>query len=166
MPFKYRLQALLDQKIEAKRDAQAAVGQALKDVEAAKQTLEELRNKEKALHEKKEHLRRDLFSVTAGQKLNANDLRNRSVHLKGMDYEIQQAGHEVFGQRIVVDECEDALLSARRVLTEAAKGVEILEKHKSKLEERFVREREHAEALEMDESGNAAFLRRQRDNAR
>ncbi len=164
--FTYRLQTLLDQKVEAKKQAQSGVGVALREVEQAKEMLEELRNKERALHDKKEQLRRSLFSSGPGQALGATDLRSRAAYLKRMDQEIEEAGADVFGQRIVVDECEDALQQARRLLADAARGVEILEKHKAKLAERFQRELQHREALELDEAGTAAFLRRRREDAR
>jgi flagellar FliJ protein len=163
--FKYRLQTLLEQKIEAKRQAQAAVGQALRSLEEAQRTLEELRNKEQALHDKKTRLRKGMFAPDPGEKLAAADLQGRDAYLKRLGEEADEAGAEVFGQRIVVEECEEGVQKARRALAEAAREVEVLEKHKAKLEERFHREHERQEALQMDEAATSAFLRGQRGDA-
>jgi flagellar export protein FliJ len=165
LSFRYRLQTLLDQKIEAKNQAQAEVGKALRAVDEANRTLEELRNKEQALNDKKTQLRNSLFASESGQRLLAADLQGRTAYLRRLDAEVEDAGAEVFGQRIVIEECEDAVRETRRLLAEASRGVEVLEKHKSKLEERFRKEQERQEALQMDEAATAAFLRRQRSDA-
>lgn len=163
--FVYRLQALLDQRIAEKDRAQQAVAEAVRTLEEANKTLEELRNKERALIDNKAERRKDMFRAPGDEGLSSVELRERVAYLKRLDKEIEDAGAEVFGQRIVIDECTEAVETARRALADAVREAEALEKHKAQLAERFAAEQARKEELELDEAGTMAYLKRLKDHA-
>lgn len=163
--FVYRLQALLEQRIEAKDLAQQDVTAALRNLQEAQETLVELRNKERELIDNKAERRRSMF-IDDGGGLSATELKDRVAHLKGLDLEIDEAGAEVLGQRIVVSECEEVVQTARQRLADAAREAEALVKHKAQLAERFNGELARKEELELDEAGTMAFLKRLKDSGR
>jgi type III secretion system (T3SS) protein YscO len=64
----------------------------------------------------------------------------------------------VFSQELAVDEVRGVVREAEMKTSERKRAVEILEKHRAKLEKRFLTEIEQKEALEQDELGNVMYL--------
>jgi flagellar biosynthesis chaperone FliJ len=62
----------------------------------------------------------------------------------------------------VLEGCEERLAEARRDLGEITREVEVLHKHRERLEQRFLREIERKDALEQDEIGNVLYMSRRR----
>ena len=163
--FVYRLETLLGQRLAEKDRAQKAVADVERELEQSKQVLEELRNKEQSLIDNKAERRKAMFSAPSEGGLSSEELRQRAARLKRLDQEIEDAGAEVFGQRIVIDECSEAVETARLLLADAIREAEALEKHKAQLAERFAAEQARKEELELDEAGTMAYLKRLKDHA-
>lgn len=159
--FIYRLRLLLEQKEEAKNEADREL--ARREQELAKQVehLESLKRREKELLEKRERLRRELLAKPAGQEtLTARAVLDRSEFVKVVGLQIEEARNDIASQRSVIEQCELRVGEAKRSVEEAKREVEILTKHRAKQEERFLREERAREELELDEIGNVSYANR------
>jgi len=58
---------------------------------------------------------------------------------------------------LLIEDCKEQVDLAQRHLAKCSREVEILNKHREKLEQRFRREAERKEALELDEIGNMLY---------
>lgn len=159
--FVYRLQTVLDQKISLRDQAQEELTQAIGEQKQEEEILEQLRNKEKSIRDNKAELKSQLLSGES----TAEALRNRRNYLKRLDAELEAAGAEVFGQRILVDEQIEKTDMARLRLADAIKEAEALEKHRERQEAEFRAEIERKEALELDEAATQSYLRARRNDA-
>ncbi|MBI1352756.1 MAG: hypothetical protein GC160_00310 [Acidobacteria bacterium] len=157
--FRYRLQAVLDQKKEVRERAQEELTRSLRAQQEAEEILAQLRNKEQELRDKKAELRTEMVTVQAS----AQELRRRRDYIQRVGEELDAAGAEVFGQRILVDECVENVDRARLILADAIREAEALEKHREKQETEFYAEIERKEALELDEAATQSYLRRRGD---
>ncbi len=159
--FVYRLETVLEQKKELRDRAQEELTQAIAEQKREEEILDQLRNKERALRDNKAELKAQLLS---GQRT-AEALRNRRNYLKRLDEELEAAGAEVFGQRILVDELLEKTDMARLRLADAIKEAEALEKHRERQYAEFRAEIERKEALELDEAATQSHLRARRNDA-
>lgn len=159
--FVYRLETVLEQKKELRDRAQEELTQAIAEQKREEEILDQLRNKERALRDNKAELKAQLLS---GQRT-AEALRNRRNYLKRLDEELEAAGAEVFGQRILVDELLEKTDMARLRLADAIKEAEALEKHRERQYAEFRAEIERKEALELDEAATQSYLRARRNDA-
>lgn len=159
--FVYRLETVLEQKKELRDRAQEELTQAIAEQKSEEEILDQLRNKERALRDNKAELKAQLLS---GQRT-AEALRNRRNYLKRLDEELEAAGAEVFGQRILVDELLEKTDMARLRLADAIKEAEALEKHRERQYAEFRAEIERKEALELDEAATQSYLRARRNDA-
>lgn len=159
--FVYRLETVLEQKKELRDRAQEELTQAIAERKREEEILDQLRNKERALRDNKAELKAQLLS---GQRT-AEALRNRRNYLKRLDEELEAAGAEVFGQRILVDELLEKTDMARLRLADAIKEAEALEKHRERQYAEFRAEIERKEALELDEAATQSYLRARRNDA-
>jgi len=155
--FRYRLQPLLDQKIDLKEQAQRALADKQKQHRLACEKLEELRASEEAIAAKKQMLRRNLLLSENGEVLNGVEIARRREHLQSVSAELEAAKDAVFAQQLFIEQCQEEVDLARRHLADCSREVEILNKHREKLEMRFRREAARKEALEVDEIGNMLY---------
>jgi flagellar biosynthesis chaperone FliJ len=158
--FTYRLQPLLDQKVRLKEQAEELFAQKQKQLRLAYEKLQELRASEKALVAKKDMLRRKLLVSDRGRALSGAEIRRRREHLESVSLELEAAREAIFAQELFIDDCKEQVAAAQRHLTKCSRDVEILKKHREKLEQRFLRELERKEALELDEIGNMLYTRK------
>jgi flagellar export protein FliJ len=149
--FQYRLQPLLDQKIERKEQAERTLAERKAELESERARLEELHGKEQALVARKEQARRAAFD---GQFAFLQD------YLRGLSQDIEEAKDAVFAQRYPVEVAEEKLEEARRDLAERTREVEVLKKHRERSEIRWRREAERKEELENEEIGAAMYQAR------
>jgi len=157
MTFKYRLQPLLDQKIHLKEQAEEVLGHKQKQLQHASEKLEQLRESEQALVNKKELLRRNLLHSSGGEAISGVEISQRREHLQSVNFEVESAKDAVFAQQLFIEDCKEQVDLAQRHLAKCSREVEILNKHREKLEQRFRREAERKEALELDEIGNMLY---------
>lgn len=159
--FRFRVQPLLDQKIEAKEEAEKALVERQKELAAEKGKLEEARRKERDLIDLRLRLRRQVMS-NAGHPLSGDEVRRRVEYIKDLALQADAAKEAVYSQQLVVTEADEKVKAAREHLAECTREVDILTKYRKKLEERFLRDAEQKEALELDEIGNMLYTSRRR----
>ena len=154
-PFQYRLQPLLEMKLEKRKESERALigrqrelameGEALAELEQAQNDLQL-----KAAEALRTRLRTD-------SNANGNTLELHTQYLRGLAADVEAGKGAVAAQRIRVGESQDMVAEARRQLAEAAREVEVLNKHRERLEKSFLRTRERKEAQEQDEMGSIIF---------
>jgi flagellar biosynthesis chaperone FliJ len=157
--FTYRLQVLLDQKITAKQEAQQVLADRQKELRAEQDALEECRRQETLVSGKIGDARGKLLS-RGGLGTSGEAVRLYRDYLRGLQADLDAAKDTSFSQQLRLREAEERLAEARSSLAEASRQVEVLEKHRARLERRFLREAEHQEALAQEEMGNVMFSRR------
>src|SRR5215813_10338819 len=159
--FIYRLQLLLEHKEGAKKEAERELAREEEQLEHQMKLLESLRVEEKELRNKREKVRRDLLATSHEQQsLSSEDVQQRSRYVKELGHRIEQARNDVLSQQTVIEERELSVELAKERVSQARREVEILVKHRSKQEERFLREKRAKEELELDEIGNVLYTTR------
>ena len=161
--FTYRLQPLLEQKEELKKEADREVVRREEELQAQLTTLESLQRRVQELVQKRQQLRQELMNKP-GEKvaLTAAEVLERSEFIKVLGSEVQQAGNDVSSQGVVVETCKSDVKEAKEHAAEARREVEVLSKHREKQEERFRREVEAKEEVALDEIGNVLYATRRR----
>ncbi len=157
--FRYRLQPLLDKKQAAKEDAQRALGERQKELGAELEALD------RACGEC-ERIERELAQargVVLGAGATGGFIQARRDYARGLAADLETAADARAAQEGRVREAEQRVAEARTALAECSREVEVLEKHRERLEQRFRREAERKEALEQEEMGNVMFLSRRRE---
>jgi flagellar biosynthesis chaperone FliJ len=119
-----------------------------------------LEGRVRELSARKAELRKALLHTAAS--LSGREAGVRKDYLRGLEQDVEAAKDAVFSQRLVVEEVEERLASARSQLAERTRDVEILEKHRDRLEQRYRRDVARKEAIEQDEVGNMLYLSRRR----
>ncbi len=161
--FTYRLAVLLEQKEEAKKEAERQVIRIEQEVETQRLHLESLKRREVELVRRREELRLKLLAPpTEGGTISGQEVAIRSENLKAVGVQIEEANNDVFSQRLVVERCEEQLQQAKNLAEEARREVEVLTKHRAKQQQRFLREQQAQEELALDEVGNALYSTRRR----
>jgi flagellar biosynthesis chaperone FliJ len=161
--FTYRLQLLLEQKEDAKREAERELARREHELEMQVAALRSLQQRQKELVERRERLRRELMAKPGEQgTLMAHEVLERSEFVKVVGLQIDEARNDVQLQRTVVETYELKVQEAKKSVEEAKREVEVLTKHRAKQEERFLREQQAKEDLELDEVGNVLYTTRRR----
>jgi flagellar biosynthesis chaperone FliJ len=161
--FTYRLQLLLEQKEERKKEAERELARQQHELEVQVAALQSLQQREKELVEKRLRLRRELMAKPDEPgTLTAHEVLERSEFVKVVALQIEETRNDVRLQRAVIEKCELKVQEAKKCVEEAKREVEVLTKHRAKQEERFVREQQAKEDLELDEIGNVLYTTRRR----
>jgi hypothetical protein len=160
--FIYRLQLLLEHKEEAKKEAERDLLNEEEQLQSQLKILESLRLQEQDLRTRREQARRDLLAAPQLEEeaLSAQEVQQRSGYVKELGHQIEQARNDVLSQQIVIEERELSVELAKERVKQARREVEILVKHRSKQEERFLREEQAKEELMLDEVGNVLYTTR------
>lgn len=155
MTYQYRLQPLLDLKLE-RRDKLVRVHTGLqRELAVEKRLLAELEREQEDLNLKlNAALRARLNLGSDGQ---GYHLELYSLHLQGLIGDVEAGKDAVAAQRVRVSEFEDRVVEARNQVVEAARDVEVLKKHRERLKQRALKAIQRKEALEQDEIGNVIF---------
>jgi flagellar biosynthesis chaperone FliJ len=158
--FRYRLQVLLDQKVRDKEKAQQVLTNARQQLLVAEAELRACQNAMLAADERLSGAQEQIASpdVIRGSKVEL--LRVRRDYILRLKDERDRASDATAAQEVAVDEVEERLAAARAQLASASRDVEVLEKHRARLERRFNEELMRKEALEQEEMANVIFLRR------
>ncbi len=157
--FKYRLQPLLDLKIDQKSQLQTSVAQCQKELAAEQEELAGLRRIESQLEEKLLEARRAMFGSSVGSTGLA--IQQYRDYLSGLATDLETARNSTFSQQLRVSEFEAKLAEARRQLTECLREIDVLTKHRDRLQQRFLKAAEIKEAAVQDEIGTTMFVRRE-----
>ena len=150
---RYRLQALLTIKAREKRQTEIALAAAIKE-------LNEAREKEKELEKKKEEI---IEKIKVGKDNMLSDMGAGSsifdgtIHsnfLKSLEEDKEAKEKEIEEQKEVVAEAEEAVSGARRDYIDAAKELQVMEKHKDLWRKKIENEINKREEKELNELGN------------
>lgn len=151
---KYRLEALLRIKARMKKRAEMALARAIIELKKAKERLEELKEEKERIVERWEEARKEMRAeMDAGVVVKKGNVHVNFMRKLKEDEEAKQ--EEIEDQEAVVEDCEAAVARARREYIEAAKQLQIMEKHKELWEKKVKAELTRREQKEMDELGGA-----------
>jgi flagellar biosynthesis chaperone FliJ len=156
--FRYRLQTLLDQKVEAREEAQQALAVAQRELQTEQDELEERRREQESSADVLRRARAERVSP-AIEILSGECMRFRRDHIARLVDEDDAASDAMRAQELSVSEAEERLAAARETLAFRSRDVESLEKHRAKLERRFNDEAGRKEALDQEEMANDIFLK-------
>lgn len=150
----YRLQALLNYKARMKRHAEVALARAIKKLEEAKKKLEDLKEEKKEIIRKRKESRLDLHHRVGSGTSAAKDSRIHINYVQSLEEDEKAKEKEIEAQKGVIEEAEKAVKRARRDYIDAAKELQVMEKHKELWAKKLQHEINMKEEKEMDELGN------------
>jgi flagellar biosynthesis chaperone FliJ len=157
MPFVFRLQALLDQRIDRRKHAEEELKTREGELSAERKTLKEL---EQAVETAVAlYRRRRAERSRSGMSLGVPILIQNDS-LTGLEMDVQEARSAVLSQQILVDQALELVTNANAVLASRRLDEEVLEKYRQKTKTRFEQEESYKEELEQDEIGSVIFLGR------
>ena len=159
--FRYRLQTLLDQKTRAKEEAQHALAAAQRELRTEQDELEACRREQEASAERLRCAQVERMSPMTGG-ASGELVRLRRDYIGRLQGECDDASDATRAQELSVSEAEERLASARETLASRSRDVEVLEKHRARLESRFNDEAGRKEALDQEEMANVIFLQGRR----
>lgn len=143
MPFRYRLQKILDLRIMKKEEQELAVVRARQEV-ARVENLINQNNQEIA--STRENMRKADFTM-----YEAYDTYLKHLYDKGIELEEEK------------QKALDKLEEEKQKLFEMEKEVNVLEKHKERLREIYLEEEKKAELKQLSEIGSQRFFLRTRE---
>lgn len=155
--FRYRLQTLLEQKLQAKEEAQHGLAAAQRDLRKEQDDLETCLREQQATADRLQEARAEALSPIAGA-TTGEWMRLKRAHIHRLEEQYERTVAETRAQELSVTEAEERLAAARQTLVSRSRDVEVLEKHRARLERRFRAETEHKEALDQEEMANVIFL--------
>ncbi len=158
--FIYRLQLLLEQREERRKEAERELLRQEKELEAQSAALQTLQQKVEQLVARRRQLQREVTKTGDAGVLSAKDIQQRFEETQVVGLLIDDAKNDVLAQRSLIEQCEARVQEAKKNLQEATREVEVLQKHRAKQEERFQREQQAQEELVLDEIGNVLHTTR------
>jgi flagellar biosynthesis chaperone FliJ len=163
-PYQYRLQPLLDLKLERREELERALAGRQRELAVETEALAEL---ELAQKDRTFTLAEALRArLNTGSEAHIYTLELHTLYLRGLITDVETGKGAVAAQRTRVFEFQDRVTEARRQLMEAARDVEVLNKHRERLEQSVLRAVERKQAAEQDEMGSIIFNHgRRRENS-
>ena len=162
-PFRYRLQPLLDLKLERRAELERVLAVRQRELAEEEEALVDLERIQEGLKFKLAEALRARLSADSHADGRALELHTQ--FLRGLAADVKSGNGAVAAQCIRVGEFQDRVTEARRQLAGAAREVEVLNKHRERLEKSFLRAVERKETLEQDEMGAIIFNRRRRNES-
>jgi hypothetical protein len=159
-PYQYRLQPLLELKLERRGEMERVLAARQRELAEEEAALAELERAQEGLKFKLAEALRGRLS--AGSDVQGHVLELHTQYLRAVAVDVEAGKGAVGAQRIRAGEFRDRVSEARRQLAEAALEVEVLNKHRQRLEKSFRRAVERKEGLEQDEMGSVIFNNRRR----
>jgi len=136
-----------------KRKAEIALARAINELKEAKDYLEELKKQKEEIIERWKEARKEMRS-----KMDVGGFVGEgNVHvnfLRKLKEDEEEKEEEIEDQELVIEECETKVAKARQDYIDAAKELQIMEKHKELWEKKIRDELNRKEAREMDELGS------------
>ncbi len=159
---KYRLQALLTIKQRAKQRAEVMLAKAIVALTRAREKLAKLQEEKEEIIEKWKASRAEMKrKMLSGAVVKEGNVHVNYLRKLKEDEEAKQV--EIEDQEAVVLECEEGVVRARRDYVDAARELQVMEKHKELWEKKLRNEITRKEEREMDELGGTIHqLRRWR----
>lgn len=159
----YRMQTLLEIRERAEEEAKQAFSDAMQALAKAKQEqkrLEEDLERRKA--ERKDRVDAYLKEIVA-KGAGVKGMNNMYAFEARLKDEEAQVALNIEKQKVVVRQAEKVVEQKRAEMTEAAKELKAIEKHKEKWQKDVRAERQMREELNQEEIGNALHLARTRN---
>ena len=155
--FHFRLQAVLDRRVEAQKKAEEALSERQKELAVEQQTLKSLEKEANRLTQR--------YSVRRTERLvketrESSRLGSITNYLFALELDMQAARSSVLSQQLFVDQAQEAVEAAQQTVSVARREVEVLEKYRDKEQHKFELEIARQEELELDEIGNVMFISR------
>lgn len=159
---KYRLEALLRVKKRERQRAEIALAKALEALKQAKEKEKELQREKAALLEQKTTAHRDMDTRMGG----GGSIFDGQVYvnfLRKLKEQIEEKEDAIVEQKEEIERATERVARRRRDYIEAAKQLQIMEKHRELWHKRVENELSRKEEKEFDELGNTIHqLRRWR----
>ena len=156
--FTFRLQPLLDQKLDIEAKARAAVVEKQLILEEQERLLEELLRNEKRIEQSILRTRDELLIISVPN--SGADVQRKNDYLEALRQDLSAAHNQTLIQKFAVEEAEMNLDQARAYALECFREAEKLSRYREKLEKRFFAQAAKQEQLEQDELGTTMYLSR------
>ncbi len=156
--FRYRLQTLLDQKVERKKEAERHLANTRQKLRDAQEQLAQRMARQQEMEADRMAQRRALLAEESA----GIELKNKVSDLALSARRIEDIKDEVMSLRLHIEECKEQLELAVTALAAAAREVEVLNKHRAKGEQRFRAELERKDAIAQDENASSMYDIRRR----
>lgn len=156
---KYRLDVLLKMREREKKKAEEALSKAIGALNKARKREEELVKEKKEIHESWIAYRAEMRGkMDLGGRVGEGNIYVRYLRKLKEQEEVKQ--EEIDRQREEIKRCEDKVAACRSAYVDAAKNVQMMEKHKDLWRKKLAAELSRKEELEFDELGNIIHGRR------
>ncbi len=157
LAYIFRLEALLNQRLEEKRHSEEVLLARDQDLAAERRTLLELANELEQTVKRYQMNRLELLISDSRVGL---VFSKRNDFLFGLKLDVQDAQSAVLAQQVFLDQAVELVQEARQALAKCQRDADILVRYKEKAETRFLQDVAHHDELEQDEIGNVMYLSR------
>jgi chromosome segregation ATPase len=147
--------------MQARQEAQHGLAAAQRELQKQQDELEICRLEQEAAAKRLQETRAEALSPVAGA-TTGEWMRLKRAHIHRLEEQNERAVAETKAQELSVTEADERLAAARETLASRSGDVEVLEKHRARLERRFRAETEKKEALDQEEMANVIFLQGRR----
>ncbi len=156
---KYRLEVLLKTRERDKKRAEDALARAIIALTKARKREEELVEEKKKIHEQWVENRSEMRDkMDMGGRVQDGNVYVRYLRKLKEDEEAKQ--EEIEKQREEIKRCEEKVAVCRRAYIDAAKNLQVMQKHKELWRRKLQAELSRKEELEFDELGGIIHGRR------
>lgn len=160
---KYRLEVLLKTREREKKKAEENLARAISALTKARKREEELVEEKKKIHTEWVEYRAEMRGkMDLGGKVGEGNVYVR--YLRKLKEEEEAKQEDIDKQREEVKRCEDKVATCRRAYIDAAKNMQVMEKHKDLWRRKLAEELSRKEEREFDELGNIIHQHRQRNS--
>ena len=146
--FRFRLQVLLDKKIEERNLAAVKLTETKRVHRTAQQKLSDMEKLEQKLAEQIASTREQLLIESQASSIQLGRL---AKYLRGLQQDERSARHSIDLQRQIVKGAEEGVRRAHTWLAECSRQMEVLDKYREKLRTSFLRAALRKEEIERDE---------------
>jgi flagellar biosynthesis chaperone FliJ len=155
--FRFRLQCLLDQKLSKKEDAARILATRQGELRAEQQYLA-------VLERQADNLAREILTVRLqmlrSEPVFARNLIHQTAYLGGLHGDEESVRKASAAQEYVVDHAKAKLNQACEDLARSSREAKMLKNFRDKLEQRFLKDAQRKEEIELDEAGMILYLSR------
>jgi hypothetical protein len=156
--FTFRLQTLLDQKVDMEAKARVAAAEKRRILEEQQSIHLQLAEREERIQQAIVRTREELL-LNTGNNLGA-DVQRKNDYFAALRQDLSAAHEQTLIQQFAVEEAQMNLDNAQAYALECFREAEKLNRYRTKLEKRFFAEAAKKEASEQDELGTAMYLSR------
>jgi flagellar biosynthesis chaperone FliJ len=155
MPYAFRLQSILDRRIDLRKQAEDELKAKEHELTAENRALQQL---EQAVETAAELYRRRRIERSRSRMSSGVPILIQNDSLAGLEMDMQEARSAVLSQQILVDQAVERVDRAKADLASRRLDEEVLEKYRQKAKARFEQEESYKEELEQDEIGSVIYL--------